>query len=118
MKRSAWLLLFLIALSGCSSSLPPAAVPVAPVHVVIVGTTDVHGWFDGHIEQVKNTTTRVRYGGFDVLASYVEALRAANGNRVILIETSCSASALRRASPGPTRPNRPSAMSLRMLSAT
>jgi 5'-nucleotidase len=87
MKRSAWLILFLIALSGCSSSLPPAAVPVAPVHVVIVGTTDVHGWFDGHTEQVKNTTTSVRYGGFDVLASYVEALRSANGNRVILIDS-------------------------------
>lgn len=87
MKRPAWLILFLIALFGCASSVPPAAAPAGPVHVVIVGTADVHGWFGGHTEQVKNTTTRVRYGGVDVLAGYVGALRAANGGRVILIDS-------------------------------
>lgn len=87
MKRRSGLVLFLIAFAGCTSTVPPTTVPPAPVHVVIVGTTDVHGWFDAHTEALKNASTRVRYGGLDVLASYVDALRAANPGHVVLIDS-------------------------------
>src|SRR5215208_3830444 len=72
MKRAFILVLLLAA---CAS------VPPKPVHVVIVGTTDVHGWFNGH------QNSPVPYGGVPLLASYVEALRAENENRVVLVDS-------------------------------
>ena len=77
MKRRAIVLLFLIA-AACASA-PPAA--QQPVHVVIVGTTDVHGWLAGH--QRDNPS----YGGVAVLSSYVNALRAANHDRVLVVDS-------------------------------
>lgn len=77
MKRRVIVLLFLLA-AACASA-PPAA--QGPVHVVIVGTTDVHGWLAGH--QRDNPS----YGGLPVLASYVNALRAANQNRVLVVDS-------------------------------
>ena len=71
MKRLFPLLLFLAA----------AAVLAQPVHVVVVGTTDVHGWFAGHRD------ARPPYGGLPLFASYVEALRAANPGRVVLVDS-------------------------------
>ena len=67
----------MILFSACAT----APAPHLPVHVVIVGTTDVHGWFNGH------TTRDGSYGGVAVLASYVNALRAGNENRVMLVDS-------------------------------
>lgn len=76
MKR---VLVLLIALLVASCASLPATHP--PVHVVIVGTTDVHGWFDGH------ETKMGRYGGVALLASYVQALRAEDQNHVVLVDS-------------------------------
>src|SRR5687767_5663656 len=67
MKRSLPLVLFLLA-SACASWRKPAE----PVHVVIVGTTDVHGWFNGHVETPPNGGEGVLWGGLPVLATHVE----------------------------------------------
>jgi 5'-nucleotidase len=78
MRRSlAPVLAALLALS-CSTATPP---PQQPVHIVIVGTTDVHGWFGGRDVQ------GVHYGGVAILKSYVDALRAANGGRVVVVDS-------------------------------
>src|ERR1043166_2880030 len=69
MKRLLPLLLFLAA----------AAVFAQPVHVVVVGTTDVHGWFEGHRDATPP------YGGLPLFAGYVGALRAATPGRVVLV---------------------------------
>ncbi len=91
MKRTASLLLFLAFAFACTTAVPPVTAPAAsasaPVHIVIVGTTDVHGWFDGHTEAVKNTPLRIRYGGVDVLAGYLDALRAANPGHVVVVDS-------------------------------
>ena len=71
MKRLISLLLFLAA----------AAVFAQPVHVVVVGTTDVHGWFAGHRDATPP------YGGLPLFASYVDALRAANPGRVVVVDS-------------------------------
>ena len=44
--------------------------------MVLVGTTDVHGWFNGHEEERKTGGEEIRYGGLALLSSYVDALRA------------------------------------------
>ena len=72
MKR--FLLVALLAI-GCAS-----APPREPVHVVLVGTTDVHGWLNGREDG------GVARGGVPLLASYVEALREAHGGRVVLVD--------------------------------
>lgn len=82
MKRSFPLVLFLLA-AACTSVRPPAA----PVHVVIVGTTDVHGWFNGHVETPPAGGEGVLWGGLPALASYVEALREENDGRVLLVDS-------------------------------
>jgi 5'-nucleotidase len=71
MKRLIPLLLFLAAAVALGQ----------PVHVVVVGTTDVHGWFEGHRD------ANPPYGGLPLFASYVEALRAANPGRVVLVDS-------------------------------
>lgn len=83
MKRSFPLVLFLLA-SACTSVRPAAP---APVHVVIVGTTDVHGWFNGHVETPPGGGAGVLWGGLPALATYVEALRNENGGRVLLVDS-------------------------------
>lgn len=67
----------LLALS-CATATPP---PREPVHVVVVGTTDVHGWFAGR------DLDGVHSGGVAIMKSYVDALRAANGGRVVLVDS-------------------------------
>ncbi len=74
MKRA--LVLFIVLLSGCASVPAPR-----PVHIVIVGTTDVHGWFAGR------KLDNLQVGGLPLFGSYVEALRAQNGGRVVLVDS-------------------------------
>ena len=81
MKR---VLLLVLLVAGCATA-PPT--PVEPVHVVIVGTTDVHGWFNGRMELPTGGGEGVHHGGVALLASYVEALRAANDGNVVLVDS-------------------------------
>ncbi|HSP34500.1 MAG TPA: 5'-nucleotidase C-terminal domain-containing protein [Thermoanaerobaculia bacterium] len=76
MKRL--LVLFAILLASCATA--PVVHP--PVHVVVVGTTDVHGWFAGHAQ---NNT--LQYGGVALLSSYVKALRAEPDSAVVLVDS-------------------------------
>ncbi|HEX6083182.1 MAG TPA: bifunctional UDP-sugar hydrolase/5'-nucleotidase [Thermoanaerobaculia bacterium] len=82
MKRSFPLVLFLLALA--CASVPPQ--PAAPEHVVLVGTTDVHGWFAGHVETPAGGGEGVVWGGLPALASYVETLRASHPGRVVVVD--------------------------------
>jgi 5'-nucleotidase len=82
MKRSLPLILVLLA-AGCAFFRKPAE----PVHVVIVGTTDVHGWFNGHVETPPGGGEGVLWGGLPVLATHVDALRAQHGGRVLLVDS-------------------------------
>src|ERR1043165_2476669 len=92
MKRLIPLLLFLAA----------AAVLAQPVHVVVVGTTDVHGWVAGHRDprppsrgappaarawSAAPAAAPPPSGALPLFASYVEALRAANPGRVVLVDS-------------------------------
>ena len=77
MKRPLFLLL--VALATACKSVPPP--PPAPVHVIIVGTTDVHGRYDGQ------RAVEPASGGVPLLASYVDALRASNGGRVLVVDS-------------------------------
>ena len=81
MKRFLVLLVFVL---GCATATPP---PAEPVHVIIVGTTDVHGWFNGRVEVPKEGGEGVAFGGLPLLASYVQALRAENGGRVLVVDS-------------------------------
>ncbi|MBV8515930.1 MAG: 5'-nucleotidase C-terminal domain-containing protein [Acidobacteria bacterium] len=83
MKRSFPLVLFLLVL-GCASAPPRAA---EPVHVVIVSTTDVHGWFNGHIESPPGGGAGVLWGGLPTLASYIDALRDRDPGRVLVVDS-------------------------------
>jgi len=80
MKRSVTAFLFLLAF-GCASA------PPKPVHVVVVGTTDVHGWFAGHVETPQGGGEGVLWGGLPAFASYVEALRDQNGGSVVVVDS-------------------------------
>jgi 5'-nucleotidase len=82
MKRSLPLVFAFLAVA-CTSVRPPAA----PVRVVVVGTTDVHGWFNGHVETPPQGGEGVLWGGLPILASYVEALRAENDGQVIVVDS-------------------------------
>ncbi|HEX7191659.1 MAG TPA: bifunctional metallophosphatase/5'-nucleotidase, partial [Thermoanaerobaculia bacterium] len=74
-----WLVVVLAALFAfsCATATPPQQ----PVHIVVVGTTDVHGWFGGR------DLNGVHFGGVAIMKSYVDALRAANGGRVVLVDS-------------------------------
>ncbi|HYO78877.1 MAG TPA: 5'-nucleotidase C-terminal domain-containing protein, partial [Thermoanaerobaculia bacterium] len=84
MKRSLPLVLFLLAAACTTTAVRP---PAAPVHVVIVGTTDVHGWFNGHVETPPGGGEGVLWGGLPSLASYVQTLREQHGGRVLLVDS-------------------------------
>jgi 5'-nucleotidase len=75
MKRLLPLILFLAAFAAF------AAEP-QPVHVFVVGTTDMHGWYDGHHE----SKSAPAYGGLSLIAGYLDALRASHG-RVIVVDS-------------------------------
>ena len=75
MKRLFPLVLFLAAYAAF------AADP-QPVHVFVVGTTDLHGSYDNHPAS-KNAPA---YGGLPLIAGYLEILRANHG-RVIVVDS-------------------------------
>ena len=72
-NRRCWLPLLLIIISCATAPAPRPQIE----HVVIVGTTDVHGWFNGH----------GTYGGAPTFAGYVAALRDANPGHVLLVDS-------------------------------
>lgn len=73
MKRLIPLVLFLAAALSFAQT--------EPVHVVVVGTTDVHGWFAGHRDE------KPPYGGLPLFASYIAALRAKDPGRVLVVDS-------------------------------
>jgi 5'-nucleotidase len=81
MKRFLPLILFLLA--ACTSVQPARE----PVHVVIVGTTDVHGWYNGHVETPQEGGPGVLWGGLPVFASYLDTLRDEAGGRLLLVDS-------------------------------
>jgi len=68
---------------AAQAATPAAAQAASAVHVVIVGTTDVHGWFAGHSDAKSGN----HWGGLAILSSYVDALRVANPGRVVLVDS-------------------------------
>ncbi|HJW95295.1 MAG TPA: 5'-nucleotidase C-terminal domain-containing protein [Thermoanaerobaculia bacterium] len=83
MNRRFWVLSLLIAISCTTATAPQRE----PVHVVIVGTTDVHGWFNGHVAVPPRGGEGIRYGGSATFMSYLSALRAANPGHVLLVDS-------------------------------
>ena len=84
MKR---FLLLLVLVAGCATAPPPPPPPAEPVHVIIVGTTDVHGWFNGRVDVPRSGGEGVAFGGLPLFASYVNSLRAENGGRVLVVDS-------------------------------
>src|SRR5258708_31922117 len=72
MKRLLPLILFLIAFAA-------VAADPQPIHVFVVGSTDLHGSYDRHHE----TKNAPGYGGPPLLAGYLDVLRP-NHARVIV----------------------------------
>lgn len=87
MTRRAALFLSLFILAACRTATVPPQAAQQPVHVVVVATTDVHGWFNGHQDVAENGLPPARYGGLALLSSYVDALRQANGGNVVLVDS-------------------------------
>ncbi len=79
----------LIAMVAAACATAPAAPRVSPeaVHVIVVGTTDVHGWFNGHSASQQRLGEPVHYGGLALLASYLDALRAESNGRVVVVDS-------------------------------
>lgn len=86
MKRFSLLILFLAA---CATAPVPQTAPSAahvstePVHVIIVGTTDRHGWYDSHHES-RNAPA---YGGLALFGGYVANLRSKHPGQVIVVDS-------------------------------
>jgi len=76
MKRLLPLILFLAALNAV------AAKP-APVHVIVISTTDRHGWYDSH-HDARNAPP---YGGLPLLGSYLQNLRSTHPGHVIVVDS-------------------------------
>src|SRR5216684_2240915 len=75
MKRFLPLVLFLAAWAAF------AAEP-QPIHVFVVGTTDLHGSYDSH----HDSRSAPAYGGLPLIDGYLETLRANHG-RVIVVDS-------------------------------
>lgn len=83
MKRLSLVLAIFLSVSACRTAIPPAG----PVKVLVVGTTDVHGWFNGHTDAPQGGDPAVRYGGLAILGRYVNILRENHGGRVLLVDS-------------------------------
>lgn len=81
MRGSAKPLPFLLLLAACATSPAP---PREPVHVVVAATTDFHGYLEGRSSRRDGKT--VRTGSLPLLAGYIDALRAAHGERLLVID--------------------------------
>jgi 5'-nucleotidase len=81
------LLAALFAFASCRTTTPLPPRATGPVHVVIVSTTDLHGWFNGHDDPVVKTGGTAQYGGLAVFSGYLRNLRAANPGRVVLVDS-------------------------------
>jgi 5'-nucleotidase len=75
MKRLLPLILFLV-VYGAFAADPQ------PIHVFVVGTTDLHGSYDSHHE----SKSAPAYGGLPLIAGYLDVLRANHG-RVIVVDS-------------------------------
>jgi 5'-nucleotidase len=75
MKRLLPLILFLVAFAA-------VAADPQPIHVFVVGTTDLHGSYDSHHE----SKSAPAYGGLPLIAGYLDVLRADHG-RVIVVDS-------------------------------
>ena len=82
-NRRFWVLSLFIFISCATAPAPHRE----PVHIVIAGTTDVHGWFNGHVAAPPSGGEGIRYGGSATLMSYISALRAANPGHVLLVDS-------------------------------
>jgi 5'-nucleotidase len=92
-KLSSSLLALLLIAVSCQTTTQPVAPPAQPVvalsqpvHIVVVGTTDLHGWFAGHDESTA-AASKPGYGGLAVLSGYLANLRAANPGRVVVVDS-------------------------------
>jgi 5'-nucleotidase len=83
-NRRLWLPLVVALLAACATVPPKAA---APVHVTIIGTTDIHGFFNGQVLAPPGGGEGVHIGGLAILSAYVTALRAENPGRVLLVDS-------------------------------
>jgi 5'-nucleotidase len=75
MKRLLPLILFLIAFAA-------VAADPQPIHVFVVGTTDLHGSYDSH----HDSKSAPAYGGLPLIGGYLDVLRADHG-RVIVVDS-------------------------------
>lgn len=83
-------------LLSCRTAAPSAAPPpshdappaqpshASAVHLVLVGTNDLHGWLEPHTETRSGHTATE--GGFATFAGYVDILRAHDPGRVVLLD--------------------------------
>lgn len=73
-----------------SARLAPAQAPepAAPVHLVIVGTTDVHGHVEERVDPVeKPGSGTIRHGGLAAFAGELANLRASEPGRVVWLDS-------------------------------
>lgn len=80
-----------IAALHCTSATTPTANTAPPAdrgiaHIVVAGTTDLHGWVSGHDESLPSGES-LRSGGLDVLGGYIANLRAAYPGKVLLVDS-------------------------------
>ncbi|MEA2165110.1 MAG: 5-nucleotidase [Thermoanaerobaculia bacterium] len=85
MKRFSLLILFLTACATAPAPqpAPPPHVSAEPIHVIIVGTTDRHGWYDSH-HDLRNAPV---YGGLAMFGGYVANLRSKHPRQVIVVDS-------------------------------
>ncbi len=83
MKRFLPIILFLTACATVPTGTKPAPVEPKLVHVVIVSTTDLHGWYDRH----RATRTAPGYGGLSMLAGYLEVLRVHYPGHLVVVDS-------------------------------
>lgn len=80
--RPTTVLLALLLATACASSAPPEF-----DHLVLVGTTDLHGSVERREEVIGATRQTIRWGGLDLFGGYLENLRQAYPDRVVLLDS-------------------------------
>lgn len=77
---------FVLVTSCTTAPVATVAAPPEPTQLIVVGTTDIHGWIDGHPEQTAEGES-FRSGGLDVLGGYLANLRAKYGDAVVVVDS-------------------------------